>query len=72
VVWGFTVWFQNMITYSYLPDLTNDDEVIMNEHTISFAALSYVSIVLYMGAIEVLSTIEFGLSPWETKAVGLL
>lgn len=50
IIWGFTVWFQNMITYSYLPDLTTN-ETIMNEYTRAFAALSYLSMVLYMGAV---------------------
>jgi MFS-type transporter involved in bile tolerance (Atg22 family) len=50
MVWGFTVWFQNMITYSYLPDLT-DEEAIMNEYTRAFAALSYTAMIVYMGGI---------------------
>ena len=50
IIWGFFVWFQNMITYSYLPDLTKV-ESIMIEYTRSFAALSYISMVLYTGCV---------------------
>jgi len=49
-IWGFTVWFQNMVTYSYLPDLT-DDQDIMREFTRSFAALSYGAMILYMASV---------------------
>lgn len=50
VIMGFTSWFQTMVTYSYLPELTND-ETVLNEYTRSFAALSYTSMVLYLAAI---------------------
>jgi MFS-type transporter involved in bile tolerance (Atg22 family) len=47
IVMGFTAWFQSMVVYSYLPELTKD-EVVLNEYTRKFATLAYVSMVLYL------------------------
>lgn len=50
IIWGCAVWFHNTIIYSYLPELS-DDEGTMRDFTKCFAALSYIAMIIYMGAI---------------------
>ena len=47
IVMVFTVWFQTMVVYSYLPELmTKDEAVILNKYNRKVATLSYM-MVLY-------------------------
>ena len=50
IVMGFTAWFQAMVVYSYLPELTKD-EAVLNEYTRKFATLAYTSMVLYLAVV---------------------
>ena len=50
IVMGFTAWFQTMVVYSYLPELSKD-EAVLNEHTRQFATLAYMSMILYLAVV---------------------
>jgi UMF1 family MFS transporter len=50
IIMAFTAWFETTLLYSYLPELSNDED-IQNEYTRTFAVLAFTSLVLYMGGI---------------------
>ena len=47
---SFVGWSETMALYAYLPELPNDESVL-NRYTLTFAAASFVSMVLYLGSI---------------------
>lgn len=57
---AFAGWMQTMVTYAYLPELSNSVERL-NQYTQSFTVLSFGSMVLYLaGVVGVASVAGFG------------